>query len=98
MNSVLVKYGPWRGFGETVFNLMLSGTDVAAFVRNATKMHCLGVRDKDYNRRLKNFCNNHMSSLVKTREWPVFFAMRGLAKDQNNEYRDAFFKHYERMY
>ena len=55
-NSQLVKYGPWNGFGETIFNLMLSEADEREFVRNAVRMHCLGIEDKDYNTNLKKFC------------------------------------------
>ena len=56
-NAQLVKYGPWNGFGETIFNLMLSEADEKAFVKNAIKMHCLGIRDKEFNKLLRNFCN-----------------------------------------
>ena len=78
-NAQLVKYGPWNGFGETIFNLMLSEADEKAFVKNAIKMHCLGIKDKEFNKRLRNFCNQNIQTLVKIKDWPIFFAMKGLS-------------------
>ena len=94
-NSQLVKYGPWNGFGETIFNLMLSEADEREFVRNAVRMHCLGIEDKDYNKSLINFCKKQKKSLVKSKEWPMFFAMKGLAQDKSCDFREDLLKHSE---
>ena len=61
-------------------------------------MHCLGLKDDDFNQSLDEFCNNNMQTLAKTKGWPMFFVMRGLSQDQENDHCGELFKHYQQLW
>ena len=78
----LAKYGFWKDFGKTVFNIMVmdsSKNSINYTIDNLLKMHCLGVKDPEFNRLCDELINKNGATLIKAGNWPFLFTIKGLA-------------------